>query len=64
MSNVILDKETVKNAVKELIAEDPNIIRQALKEIFTLDQESENQELQLLIKKNFERFDKTFKALA
>lgn len=60
MSNNI-DKELLKDALRELIVEEPETFKQMLKELF---KKSEDAQFEELIQKNFNRFDKTFKALA
>jgi hypothetical protein len=59
----VLDKELVKQALKELIIEDSAYLKRIIKEIIT-EESNEDAELEMLIKKNFKRFDETFKALA
>lgn len=55
----VLDKEIVKDALRELISEEPETFKKLLKEVLNEDEEFEQ-----LIKKNFTRFEATFKALA
>ncbi len=59
MSNYI-DKEQLKDALRELIIEEPEAFKQILKELF---KQSEDVEFEELMQRNFKRFDKTFKAL-
>jgi hypothetical protein len=58
----ILDKELVKQSLKELMVEEPDFFKDLLSELFLED------ELELKFKrltnKNFKRFDETFKNLA
>jgi hypothetical protein len=58
----ILDKELVKQSLKELMVEEPDFFKDLLSELFLED------ELELkykrLTNKNFKRFDETFKNLA
>lgn len=60
----VVDKEMVKNALRELINEEPETFKAILKDI--LHEESSNTEdkFERLIQKNFKRFEATFKALA
>ncbi|MFN3848283.1 MAG: hypothetical protein ACK4NY_02590 [Spirosomataceae bacterium] len=62
MTNVV-DKELVKQALKELIIEDSDYFKKIIKELIS-EANNEDEELEFLIKKNFKRFDETFKALA
>ena len=64
MSTPTIDKEIVKAAIIELFAENPNLIKDALKEILYEDNMNSGTSIQDLIEKNFKRFDKTFRALA
>lgn len=67
----VLDKDIVKQALRELIREEPATFRTLLKEVFVEEQISEAEEqicrkekFDQLLKKNFQRFDKTYRALA
>lgn len=60
----VLDKKIVKDALRELITEEPETFKKLLKEVLSEDTLSEDEEFEQLIKKNFTRFEKTFKALA
>lgn len=53
----------VKEALRELILEEPSTFKSLLKEIL-LEEANRDEEFEQLLQKNFERFDKTFKALA
>lgn len=57
----VLDKNIVKEALRELIHEEPATFKSFLREIFT---ENQDDEFEQLIQKNFERFDETYRALA
>ncbi len=61
--NNVLDKETMKEAIRELIHDDPEFFKNIIKSIFA-EETIEDVELNELINKNFDRFDKTFKTLA
>ncbi len=54
-----LDKEVVKTALRELIKEDPVIIKNALKEINDELQIAEG-EFEKMMSKNFEKYSDTF----
>ena len=60
----VLDKETVKEALRELIHEEPSTFKTLLKEILTEEKSSNNEEFDQLLKENFERYGDTFRALA
>lgn len=60
----VLDKNIVKEALRELIHEEPAIFKSFLREIFTEKQNNIDDEFEQLINKNFERFDETYRALA
>lgn len=60
----VLDKKIVKNALRELIKEEPETFKKLLKEVLSEETLSEDEEFEQLIKRNFTRFEKTFKALA
>ena len=57
----VLNKELVKEALRELIHEEPAVFKSILKEILSEEQDSE---FETLLLKNFDRFDETFRALA
>jgi hypothetical protein len=59
----ILDKELIKNALRELINEEPDTFKTILKEVLN-EQSIDNVQFEQLIQKNFKRFDATFNALA
>lgn len=59
----VLDMNMVKEALRELILEEPSTFKSLLKEIL-LEEANRDEEFEQLLQKNFERFDKTFKALA
>ena len=61
----ILDKNTVKEALRELIMEEPDTFKALLKEILIEEQNHNiDEEFDQLLQKNFKRFDETFRALA
>lgn len=61
MSNLALDKEAVKAAVKELIAEDPKFGIELFEEI---KEELKKEFLDKIIDENFKEYEEVFKALA
>lgn len=62
MTNLV-DKELVKQALKELMIDDSDYFKKIIKELIS-EANNEDEELAFLIKKNFKRFDETFKALS
>lgn len=60
----ILDKKLVKDALRELITEEPETFKKLLKEVLNEETLSEDAEFEQLLQKNFTRFEATFKALA
>ena len=60
----VLDKSIVKEALRELIREEPETFKSLLKELFTEESLQADDEFEQLIQQNFRRFDATFKALA
>ncbi len=58
-----LDKETVKIALKELMQEESVQFKDFIKKIIS-ESINEDLEFEQLIKKNFERFEATYRALA
>lgn len=59
-----LDKNIVKEALRELIHEEPETFKEMLKEIMAEGARSSDDEFEQLIQRNFQRFDATFRALA
>lgn len=59
-----LEKEIVKEALRELIIEDKSIFRNLLIDILQEENLGENDKFQDALKKNFKRFEETFIALA
>ena len=59
----VLDKEIVKKALKELMAEDLSSFKQILKEVIA-ESFDEDEEFENLIKKNFKKYEATYRALA
>lgn len=60
----VLNKEVVKEALRELIQEEPDVFKTMLKEILSEEQGISDEEFEQLLKKNFDRFGDTFRALA
>jgi uncharacterized protein (DUF2461 family) len=61
----VLDKTLIKQALRELIREEPATFKSFLKEILRESSEiSEEEQFDALIQKNFQRFGETFRALA
>ena len=60
MANVI-DKELVKQALKELMVSDPNYVSELILE---LSKELKKKELEKIVADNFREYDEVFKALA
>lgn len=60
----VLDKETVKEALRELIREEPDAFKTLLKEVFIEEQINRKEKFDQLLMENFERYDETFRALA
>ena len=59
----VVDKETVKEALRELIREEPDAFKAILKEIFNKNP-SEEEEFDQLLSRNFKQYGETFRALA
>ena len=57
----ILDKELVKQSLKELMVSDPNYVSELILE---LSNELKKKELQRIVADNFKEYDEVFKALA
>jgi hypothetical protein len=61
----IIDKNMLKQALREFIHEEPIVFKTLLKEILVEEQnQTSDKEFEMLINKNFERFGDTFRALA
>lgn len=61
----VLDKTLIKQALRELIHEEPDTFKGFLKDILRESSEiSEEEQFDALIQKNFQRFGETFRALA
>ncbi len=58
----VLDKEIVKEALWELIVEEPETFKSMLRDVF--EKAKIDDEFERLLQYNFKRFDDTFKALA
>lgn len=60
--NTEIDKNIIKEYLKEIIEENPTLLKNALREIVS---ESNNSTLfDQFLQKNFEEYEETFKALA
>jgi len=57
----ILDKELVKQSLKELIVSDPNYVSELIQE---LSNELKKKELEKIVSDNFREYEEVFKALA
>ncbi len=61
----VADREIIKQALRELIHEEPATFKGFLKDILKeASENSEEEHFKALIQKNFQRFGETFKALA
>lgn len=60
MANII-DKELVKQSLKELMVSDPNYVSELITE---LSNELKKKELEKIVTDNFKEYDEVFKALA
>ena len=58
-----IDKDTIKDALRELIHEEPDLFRNLLKEVL-LEEKPDDTTFEHFIQQNFRRFDATFRALA
>ena len=59
-----LEKELIKQALRELIQEEPAIFKGFLRDILTESSEMlEQKQFDTFVQNNFKRFDETFKAL-
>lgn len=63
MANII-DKELVKQSLKELMVEEPDFFKELLSELFHEDETIDELKYKTLTNKNFKRFDETFRNLA
>lgn len=59
-----IDRNMIKEALRELIHEEPDTFKAMLREIFIEGKSRENDEVEQLIQRNFQRFGPTFRALA
>lgn len=57
-----LDKEQIRKALKALVVQEPDFVKQLLREIS--EELHPDDEFEQLIQQNFQRFDATFRALA
>jgi hypothetical protein len=61
----VLDKNVVKQALRELIQEEPELFKKMLMEAVVEEvKTSQDSDFEELIRKNFNRYEATFKALA
>lgn len=61
----VLDKNVVKQALRELIQEEPELFKKMLMETVVEEvKTSQDSDFEELIRKNFNRYEATFKALA
>ncbi len=61
----VLDKSIVKQALRELIQEEPELFKKMLLETAIEEAKtSQDTDFEALIRKNFNRYEETFKALA
>lgn len=61
----VLDKNIVKQALRELIQEEPELFKKMLLETAIEEAKtSQDADFEALIRKNFNRYEETFKALA
>ena len=60
MANII-DKELLKQSLKELMVSDPNYVSEL---IIELSNELKKKELEKIVADNFKEYDEVFKALA
>ena len=60
MANII-DKELLKQSLKELMVSDPNYVSELITE---LSNELKKKELEKIVTDNFKEYDEVFKALA
>lgn len=61
----VLDKSIVKQALRELIQEEPELFKKMLLEtVIKAAKTSQDTGFEALIRKNFNRYEETFKALA
>ena len=60
----VVDKDLIKEALRELIQEEPAAFKTLLKEILAEAKNTGDGEFDQLLQKNFERFGDTFRALA
>ena len=61
----VLDKNVVKQALRELIQEEPELFKKMMMEAVVEEvKTSQDSDFEELIRKNFNRYEATFKALA
>ena len=59
----VIDKATIKEALKELMTEESSLFKVLLREVI-IEEKANDAEFEYFLKKNFDRYDETFKALA
>lgn len=62
--DITLDKGVVKEALRELIQEEPETFKRLLKEVLSEESRQSQESFEELVQRNFQRFDATFRALA
>ena len=60
----VVDKSIVKEALRELIQEEPEVFRALIKKVLAEESQLDNSEFDQFTQRNFARFDATFRALA
>jgi DNA-binding ferritin-like protein len=60
----VAEREELKKVILELIKEDNSELKNIIREIISETIQDSDKEFDDLLKKNFTRFEKTFKALA
>jgi transcription termination factor NusB len=61
---IIIDKEVVKQSLKELMEEEPDFFVEVLSELLKENKSFDELIYKILTNKNFKRFDETFRNLA
>ncbi|MER0440281.1 hypothetical protein [Emticicia sp. W12TSBA100-4] len=60
----ILDKDSIRKLLKDLVIEDPNFVTELIIELKDDLRVAENQKIEESISKIFNRYEQTFKSLA
>ncbi len=58
-----IDKDIIKAALREIMTEEPSVFKKWIKEIIREEKEVDA-EFEIFLKKNFEKYEETFKALS